>query len=104
MGSPSHRISIETLYLFPPSKTDLPLDKFCVSPVPLKDLKKAYYVRFNSFILFYYLSLVSAYCMDCLFIVTCLTSSVLTLTAIACDRFMAVIYPLRVVRYDHQSR
>ncbi|EFX85126.1 hypothetical protein DAPPUDRAFT_238192 [Daphnia pulex] len=28
--------------------------------------------------------------------VTCLTSSVLTLTAIACDRFMAVIYPLRV--------
>ncbi len=30
-------------------------------------------------------------------IVTCLTSSVLTLTAISCDRFMAVIYPLRVV-------
>nr|CAH0109844.1 unnamed protein product [Daphnia galeata] len=27
---------------------------------------------------------------------TCLTSSVLTLAAIACDRFMAVIYPLRV--------
>jgi hypothetical protein len=28
--------------------------------------------------------------------VSCLTSSVLTLTAIACDRFMAVLFPLRV--------
>ena len=30
------------------------------------------------------------------FAVACSTSSVLTLTAIACDRFMAVLYPLRV--------
>lgn len=29
--------------------------------------------------------------------VTCLTSTTLTLTAISCDRFMAVMYPLRVV-------